>query len=74
MAPGYFTTNVGRGLLIDLENEMIRRIIAEIERPTPIGKMADVEDLEGAAVYLASEASNYLTDRTVVVDGGWLSW
>ncbi len=74
MAPGYFTTNIGRGLLIDLENEMIRQIIAEIERRTPIGKIADVEDLEAAAVYLASDASNYPTDRTTSwwTGGGFL--
>ena len=53
---------------------MTRQFVAWMGRPTPLGKIADVEDLEGAAVYLASEASNYLTDRPVVVDGGWLSW
>jgi NAD(P)-dependent dehydrogenase (short-subunit alcohol dehydrogenase family) len=59
---------------MDLENEISRQFIEEIERRTPIGKIGDVEDLKGTAVYLASGASNYLTGHTVVVDGGWLSW
>jgi 2-deoxy-D-gluconate 3-dehydrogenase len=52
---------------------MTRQVIAEIERRTPIGNIGDVEDLEGTAVYLASEASNHLTGHSVVVVGGWLS-
>jgi gluconate 5-dehydrogenase len=58
---------------MDLENEMTWQFIAEIEHRTPIGNKGDVEDLKGTAVYLASDALNYLIDRTVVVDGGWLS-
>ena len=57
-----------------MTNEMTRQVIAEIERRTPIGNIGDVADLEGMAVYLASEASNYLTRHSVVVVGGWLSW
>lgn len=74
IAPGFFTTNIGGGLLMDLENGMTRQFVAEIECRTPIGKIGDVEELKGMAVYLASDASNYLTGHTVVVDGGWLSW
>lgn len=74
IAPGFFRTNIGGGLLMDLENEISRQFIEEIEQRTPIGKIGDVEDLKGTAVYLASDASNYLTGHTVVVDGGWLSW
>jgi len=53
---------------------MTRQIIAEIECRTLIGNIGDVADLEGTAVYLASEASNCLTGHSVVVVGGWLSW
>lgn len=74
IAPGFFRTNIGGGLLMDLENEMTRQFVSEIERRTPMGKMGDVEDLKGTAVYLASSASDYLTGHTVAVDGGWLAW
>jgi len=57
-----------------LTNEMTRQVIAEIECRTLIGNIGDVADLEGTAVYLASEASNCLTGHSVVVVGGWLSW
>lgn len=74
IAPGFFRTNIGGGLLMDLENEISRQFVEEIERRTPLGKIGDVEDLKGTAVYLASDAANYLTGHTVVVDGGWLAW
>ena len=57
-----------------MTNEMTRQVIAEIECRTPIGNIRNVEDLEGTAVYLASEASNYLTGHRAAVVGGWLSW
>ncbi|MGF1471409.1 MAG: SDR family NAD(P)-dependent oxidoreductase [Rubrobacteraceae bacterium] len=74
IAPGFFRTNIGGGLLMDLENELTQQFVAEIERRTPAGRMGDVEDLKGAAVFLASSASDYLTGHTLVVDGGYLSW
>lgn len=74
IAPGFFRTNIGGGLLLDLENEMTQQFVAEIERRTPLGRMGDVEDLKGTAVFLASPASDYLTGHTVAVDGGWLAW
>jgi hypothetical protein len=43
---------------MDLENEMTREFVAEIERRTPVGKMGYVDDLKGTAFYLASSASN----------------
>lgn len=40
----------------------------------PIGRMSNKNELRGAVVYLASEASSHVVGHNLVVDGGWTSW
>jgi len=67
IVPGYFATNNTTALRNDPERN--RQILERI----PAGRWGDPDDLGGAAVYLASRASDYVNGILLPVDGGWLA-
>ncbi len=67
IAPGYMATNNTQALRADSE-----RSAAILER-IPAGRWGTPDDLMGAAVFLASSASDYVNGFTLAVDGGWLA-
>jgi 2-deoxy-D-gluconate 3-dehydrogenase len=67
IAPGYIVTNNTDALRADRERE------PQIRARIPAGRWGRPEDLAGAAVFLASGASDYVTGHLLAVDGGWLA-
>jgi 2-deoxy-D-gluconate 3-dehydrogenase len=67
IAPGYMATNNTKALREDQKREK-----AIVER-IPAGRWGTPEDLKGAAVFLASRASDYVQGHVLIVDGGWMA-
>lgn len=67
IAPGYMATDNTAPLRADPKRS--REVLDRI----PAGRWGAPDDLKGVAVFLASEASNYMNGFTIAVDGGWLA-
>lgn len=65
LAPGFFPS--------ELTTEMFggNQGVRFVEQRTLLGRVGSIEDLDGAMLYLCSDASSYMTGQVLVVDGGW---
>ncbi len=68
IAPGYMTTELTATLRADPVRSQV--MLARI----PAGRWGEPADLQGVAVFLASDAASYLHGAIIPVDGGWLAW
>ncbi len=68
IAPGYIETNATAALRADTKRK--EQILSRI----PAGRWGEPEDIQGAILYLASAASDYVSGHVLVVDGGWLAY
>jgi NAD(P)-dependent dehydrogenase (short-subunit alcohol dehydrogenase family) len=66
IAPGWFPS--------DMSGYVIERHAERLKQHIPLGRFGGPRDLQGAVVFLASEASAYVTGHTLVVDGGESAW
>ena len=64
IAPGYFDTPLNAALVADAD------FSAWLQKRTPAGRWGTVDELQGAAVFLASAASSFVNGHTLYVDGG----
>ena len=66
IAPGWFPTNMSEMVIARNEHWILDRI--------PLKRLGSDEDLKGAVVFLASNASDYVTGQILAVDGGQTAW
>lgn len=66
VGPGYFKTKMTASLFEDEQK------VSWMQSRIPLKRTGNTEDVQGAAIFLASEASDYITGQTIYIDGGWL--
>ncbi|HYW85980.1 MAG TPA: glucose 1-dehydrogenase [Spirochaetia bacterium] len=71
ISPGYTRTSLVENLIATPEGKKMMEAWMPL---IPMHRMAEVTDLQGAVVYLASEASDYMTGADLIIDGGYCAW
>ncbi|KAL6806412.1 NAD(P)-binding protein [Trichoderma sp. SZMC 28013] len=69
IAPGYIATDMNTDTRNNPDQAYYQSIVTRI----PMGHWGKPEDFKGPAVFLASDASSYVSGETIVVDGGWMA-
>ncbi|KAA8912215.1 hypothetical protein FN846DRAFT_897552 [Sphaerosporella brunnea] len=67
ISPGYMDTALNRVPALDAQ-----KVLWKVR--TPLGRLGAVDELNGLAVFLASDASSYMTGSDIIIDGGYTVW
>lgn len=65
LAPGYFPSEMTGDGISD------ERFVERLQRRCPAGRAGNADELDGALLFLASDASTYVVGQTICIDGGW---
>jgi NAD(P)-dependent dehydrogenase (short-subunit alcohol dehydrogenase family) len=65
LAPGWFPSEMTADMVVD------ESAIAFVQRTCPMSRFGELHELDGALLFLASDASTYCTGQTLAIDGGW---
>jgi NAD(P)-dependent dehydrogenase (short-subunit alcohol dehydrogenase family) len=67
IAPGWFPSEMTDQMFAD------ERSVKWMRRNTPMGRTGEEHELDGVLLFLASDASSFVTGQTIAVDGGWVA-
>jgi NAD(P)-dependent dehydrogenase (short-subunit alcohol dehydrogenase family) len=73
IAPGYMKTDLTK-CFFETDDPATKELVQRWMQFTPMGRPGEPDELAGIAVYLASDASSYVTGQVIVIDGGYTMW
>jgi NAD(P)-dependent dehydrogenase (short-subunit alcohol dehydrogenase family) len=76
IATFYSTNNIRCNAIVPhgIYNNHPQEFLINFSKLSPLGRMCNKEEVEGPFLFLASDASSYMTGSTLMVDGGWTAW